>query len=135
MRWGIIHDYFTEKELNNFWQGKDPECGYISKYRKTFDVNLKMHIAQYTNCTNPVSAHVDAEFEGMPNYMQFLVPISVDRDTTLCHQASTVVEGDELWWRRGSLLWWYSDCTHWSGDYTKTNTSKQAWVIQTGLQV
>ena len=123
MQWGRIDNYFTEDELQNF-----SEQIFMPKLRKTFDKRLELQVCQNIVSLEPVSQHKDTEFKGVPNYMQFLVPNNVNRDVTACEFTSTFVEGDELIWKRGSILWWYSNCNHWSKNH---NERRHCWVIQT----
>ena len=125
MRWGILHDYFTEFDLDNF-----PEDAYIDRLRNTFDSRLKLQVWHYCSSSVPVSLHRDTHYEGTPNYMQFLIPNSVNNDPNLCHTTSTIVCNNTIQWKRGSLLWWFSDCEHASGP---SKGSRQCWVIQTAV--
>ena len=125
MRCGIIHNYFSESDLADF-----PQDAFIHRLRETFNAPLELQVWHHCWSPEPVTPHVDTHFEGVPNYMQFLVPDNVDGDPALCSRTSTVVAGEDIQWQRGSLLWWHSDLTHWSGEQNKTRT---CWVIQTRL--
>tara|TARA_B100000989_G_scaffold141357_1_gene105171 strand:+ start:10452 stop:10832 length:381 start_codon:yes stop_codon:yes gene_type:complete len=123
MQWGRIDNYFTEAELECFH-----EDIFMPKLCNTFDKRLTLQTWDNTISRQPILRHADTHCNGIPNYMQFLVPNQVDGDNTLCHLTSTVIEGDEIQWKRGSLLWWYSKNHHWSGNMNK---SRRCWVIQT----
>tara|TARA_B100001093_G_scaffold184738_1_gene177435 strand:- start:2701 stop:3081 length:381 start_codon:yes stop_codon:yes gene_type:complete len=123
MQWGRIDNYFTDKDLEEF----SPKI-FMPKFRNTFDERLELQTFDNTLSTIPVSRHNDIECNGYKNYMQFLVPNQVNGDNNLCHLTSTVIEGDDIQWVRGSLLWWYSEHYHWSGNLDK---SRRCWVIQT----
>ena len=125
MQWGRIDNYFTEDELQNF-----SEQIFMPKLRKTFNKGLELQIYQDIVSHEPVGTHKDTEFKGVPNYMQFLVPNNVNRDINLCESTSTFVEGEELIWKRCSILWWFSNCTHWSKNHKER---RHCWVIQTRL--
>ena len=123
MQWGIKYNFFTEEELENF-----NEQMFMPKLRQTFDSRLQLQVFHDTVSREPVTRHKDTEFKGVPNYIQFLVPNTVNRDKTACESTSTFVEGEELIWKRRSILWWYSNCNHWSKNH---NERRQCWVIQT----
>ncbi len=123
MHYGIIYNYFTEADLLDF-----PQDAYIDRLSTTFQQPLELQTWHYCTSSVPVSPHVDSHYNGVENYMQFLIPDSVNHDPTLCSLTSTVVQGVDLKWERGSLIWWRSTCEHWSG---RQNQSRQCWVIQT----
>ena len=123
MNYGIIHNYFSKEDLEDF-----PKHAYIERLSATFHLPLELQTWHYCTSSVPVGPHTELHYNGVENYMQFLVPDSVNYDPTLCGLTSTVIEGQDLKWERGSLLWWHSKCKHWSG---RQNRSRQCWVIQT----
>ena len=125
MQWGRIDNYFTEDELDNFFPAL-----FMPKLCKTFDKRLQLQTFHNTISLVPISKHTDTHYNGISNYMQFLVPNEVNNDKNLCHLTSTVIEGDNIQWKRGSILWWYSKHAHWRGVLDK---SRRCWGIQTRI--
>ena len=133
----------------------------LSKLKEHFDPNLGLVFGHYLNSRNAVRIHDDTFpdqiTKGRP-YISFLIPVSVDNDTGLCENSSTIIvkpgtmttkeynqyftHEDQsvkerfaidsvMTWRTGDLIWWNSEVYHASNNFRTTNKTKQSIVIHT----
>jgi hypothetical protein len=115
---GKIDNFFTVEQLHNivdvFRQldsvdGKNNDCFGIDKNHKAylwlnkvllksisrqFNPDLKLIFAMFLDCVEPFDLHHDLkdipESQGK-HFLSFLIPYSVNNDTSLCSKVSTVV--------------------------------------------
>jgi hypothetical protein len=115
---GQIDNFFTVDQLHDMVKvfrqldpvdGKNNDCFGIDRNHKAylwlnkvllkpianqFNPELKLIFAMLLDCTEPFDLHHDLKDIPDPNgkhFLSFLVPYSVNNDTTLCNQVSTVI--------------------------------------------
>jgi|TARA_B110001454_G_C12633095_1_gene397818 hypothetical protein len=134
----------------------------FSQIKPLFGDDIGLIFAQYQSSEHPIKIHNDydvklpAGITGEP-WVSMLIPISVDHDTSLVENASTIIlesgTDEDLWkrhlshcdpkdvapykikhrytWKVGSLVWWHTPLQHCSNNYLETNKSKESIVIHT----